>query len=48
MWDEILIHSQTSTVLPLKKFVDGYVISSHTYWACDYMNLSIMELKLVH
>ena len=41
----VLVNSQTSTAAPLK-FGNGKVISSHIYWACDY--LSMLELKLIH
>ena len=40
-----LIHSQTSTVAPLK-FGNGYVISSLTLLACEY--ISMLGLKLIH
>ena len=42
---KLLIHSQTSTVQPLK-FGNGYIISPTLYWACDY--LSMLGLKLIH
>ena len=41
---KLLVHSQTSTVRPLK-FGNGWVISSHTLWGCDC--LAMMRLKLI-
>ena len=36
---KLLIHSQTSTVQPLK-FENEQVISCHIYWACDYLSMT--------
>ena len=44
-WIQLLIHSQTSTMPPLK-FGDGWIISSHIYNGCNY--LSMLGLKLIN
>ena len=41
----LFIHSYASTVQPLK-FNNGWVISSDTFWACNY--LSKLGLQLIH
>ena len=40
-----LIHSQTSNIAPLIS-ENGLIISSHIYWAYDY--LSMQGLNLIH
>ena len=42
---KLRVHSQTSTVQSLK-FGNGYMLSSHIYWACDY--ISMLRSNLIH
>ena len=45
VWDEITIHSQTSTVAPLDLGKNSQFHSA-IYWRCNY--LSMLRLKLIH
>ena len=45
VWGQIINHSQTLTVAPLK-FGNWIVVSSYIYWACNYW--SMRGLKLIH
>ena len=50
VWAEKLIHSQTSTVAPLK-FGNGLVISSHTLqelWLSIHAGIPWLGLKSIH